>query len=185
MTNALKSKIGQWCLAAVIGLVMGFIVGPLVTSSVLHETLQYPLQGALAIISFGLAGLTIEMAVKRSNNLAAAFVRMPDEAPSELDKIFGAGRIAYTVTPADNGQIQLNIVAINVSSALFQNHFRSLLASIDGIEWKPATDLDGNAFASPPGTTMSALVVGLLQPEASLSKAIEGLERVVGKPQPL
>lgn len=185
MTNAFKSKLGHFCLAAVIGLVMGFLVGPLVTASFLHETLQLPLQAVLAVISFGLAGLTIELANKRADTLAPAFLHSPDAPLSELDKIFGAGRIAYTVTPAADGSIQLNITAIGVSAAKFHKSFRSKLATIDGIEWKATTDLGGNAFTPPARGTIDAVVTGIVLPEASLAKAIDGLERIVGKPQPL
>lgn len=185
MKNAFESKAGQLCLAAVIGLVMGFLVGPLVTSSILNETLQFPLQIALAIISFGLAGLTIELALKRAASLAPAFIHSPDAPLSELDKIFGAGRIVYTVTPAPDGLIQLNVTAIGVSAVKFHKSFRSSLATIEGIEWKATADLDGNAFTPPPHGTIDAVVTGIVRPEASLARAIDGLERIVGKPQPL
>lgn len=199
MKTLIESKLFPWILGLLIGALMGFIVGPAANGWIFHESLPTAFRFALAIIAAGLTGLVIEIALARRPAAVDA-----DRKPGKVDKVFGVGRVSYTVTPNDeSGRIQFNVTTRGVNGRRFHDQLLPMLNEIDGVEWgkpiEPTTgeqrqalkrfgqrkDAIAKGIVPPPPITMERSISGTITAEASLLRVIEMIEERLGSAQPL
>ncbi|MCC6980388.1 MAG: hypothetical protein IT343_18865 [Candidatus Melainabacteria bacterium] len=199
MKTLIESKLFPWIVGLLLGALMGFLVGPAINGWVFHESLPTAFRVALAIIAAGLTGLVIEKALARRPAPVDA-----DRKPGKVDKVFGVGRVIYTVTPnPDSGRIQFNITTHGVSGRRFNDLLLPMLKEIDGVEWsnpvEPTTGMQRQALkrygqrqdaiakgiVPPPPIAMERSVSGTITAEASLLRVIEMVEERLGSAQPL
>lgn len=199
MKTVIESKLFPWIAGLVVGALMGFVVGPWLTALVLHEYLSFALRTTLAIIASGLVGLVIEIALSRR-----APAVDPDRKQGEVDKVFGIGRVTYTVTPnPESGRIQFNIFAHGIGGRRFHDKLLPMLIKIDGIEWgkpsEPGTgaqrkalkryterrDAIAQGLVAEPPIDLVRTISGVITPEASLANVITKIEDTLGGAQPL
>lgn len=200
MKNLIESKAFPWIAAAVIGVLMGALVGPAVTGWLHHASLPIAWRFALGIIASGLVGLVIEAALARRRAPVD-----PDRKLGKVDKLFGTGRVLYTVTPNDqSGRIQFNITANGISGKSFRQTLLPMLKEIEGVEWgnpvepgpyqqrqalKRYTErreaLAKGVVPEQPPVTMERSISGVMTAEASLARVVEMIEERLGSAQPL
>lgn len=199
MKNLIDSKAFPWIAAVLIGVLMGFLVGPLVTGLTFHESLPYVYRFVLAIIVAGITGLVIEKALARR----PAPVE-DDRKPGKVDTVFGVGRVVYTVTPCPKtGRFQFNVTTHGVSGRSFRDKLLPMLKEIEGIEWGHPTepsagvqrqmlkrhvqrqDAIEKGLVPPPPIEVHRGVSGVITSEASLVRVIEMVEERLGSAQPL
>lgn len=199
MKTLIESKLFPWVAGLLLGALMGFLVGPAATGWIFHESLPFAFRCALAIIAAGLTGLVIEKALARRPAPVDA-----DRKPGKVDKVFGVGRVWYTVTPNDqSGRIQFNITTHGINGRRFHDLLMPMLKEIDGVEWdKPVEPTTGEqrqalkrfgqrkdalakGLVPPPPITMERSISGTITAEASLLRVIEMVEERLGSAQPL
>lgn len=200
MKNLIESKAFPWIAAAVIGVLMGAVVGPVVTGWLHSASLPIAWRFVLGIIAAGLVGLVIEAALARRRAPVD-----PDRKLGKVDKVFGTGRVLYTVTPQPGtGRIQFNIIAQGISGKSFRETLLPMLREIEGVEWgnpvepgpyqqkqalKRYTErkdaLAKGLVPQQPPATMERSISGAMTAEASLARVIEMVEDRLGSAQPL
>lgn len=184
MKKLIEYKAFTWVVALAIGALMGFLVGPLLTSWTHHAALPFAWQCALGIIAAGITGGVIEAALSRRPVAVAS-----DRKPGLVDKVFGPGRVVYTVTPDKDGRIQINVTSFGIGEKNFREKLLPMLNQIEKMEW-------GNPVISGQGAPVQALishsslaadgtVSGIILPEASLARAVEQIEERLGSAEPL
>ena len=200
MKNLIESKGFPWIAAVVVGALMGFLVGPAVTGWLHQATLPFAWQCVLGIIAAGIVGLVIESALARRPAAVD-----PDRKLGLVDKVFGTGRVTFTVTPHDQtGRIQFNVTATGISGKSFREKLLPMLKEIEGVEWgnpiEPGPGLQRQALKrftqrreaiargvvpTQPPITMERSISGVITAEASLGRVIEMVEERLGSAQPL
>ncbi|MBA3994864.1 MAG: hypothetical protein C0469_15195 [Cyanobacteria bacterium DS2.3.42] len=200
MKNLIDSKAFPWIAAVLVGALMGFLVGPLVTGWLLHESLPMVWRFALGIVASGIVGLVIEAALARRPAAVD-----PDRKLGKVDKVFGTGRVIFTVTPNDqNGRIQFNITATGISGKSFRGTLLPMLHEIEGVEWGTPVEpgpyqqrqllksslarrdaLAKGIVPKQPPMTMERTISGVITSEASLARVFEQVEERLGSAQPL
>lgn len=200
MNKLIESKAFPWIAAVLVGALMGFVLGPLMTSWLMHQTLTIAFQLATAVISGGIVGLVIENALASRPYAVAA-----DRKDGKVDKIFGVGRVIYVVEPhPESGRLQFTITTHGVSRKRFQDVLLPLLSEVEGIEW--GTPVEPTAYAKrqalrayvqsndlvedgekQPATTIALHrgISGTVKADASFLRVVETVEAVLGSPQPL
>ncbi len=200
MKNLIEYKAFPWIAGLLVGALMGFLVGPAVTAWLHHASLPMHWQFALGIIAAGVVGLVIEIALARRPAPVD-----PDRKLGKVDKVFGTGRVIFTVTPNDqNGRFQFNITANGISGKRFREELLPMLKEIQGVEWghpvEPGPGVQKQALKrytlrreqiakgvvpSQPPIEMVRTISGTITPEASLARVIELVEERLGSAQPL
>ncbi len=199
MNNLIESKAFPWAAAVLVGALMGFLVGPAMTGWTMHETLPVPFRFALFIIVAGIVGLVIEKALARRPAAVA-----PGRKEGKVDKLFGVGRVLYTVTPHEGtGRLQFNVTTHGVGGKRFREVLLPMLTEIEGVEWgnpiEPSPYMQRQALkrfgerrdavevgtTPPPALQLERGVAGVITSEASLLRVIEMIEERLGSAQPL
>jgi hypothetical protein len=184
MKNLLEYKAFPWVVALAVGALMGFLVGPLVTAWTHHAALPLAWQCVLGIVAAGITGLVIEKALARRPAAVD-----PDRKTGLVDKLFGPGRIAYTVTPGKDGRIQINVIAFGIGAKNFNEKLLPMLKEIEKMEWGnpilPGKGAPVHALVAHASLTTDGTISGIILPEASLFKVIEQIEERLGSAVPL
>lgn len=200
MKNLIESKAFPWIAAVVVGALMGFLVGPAVTAWLHQAALPLAWQCVLGIIAAGIVGLVIESALARRPSAVD-----PDRKLGKVDKVFGTGRVTFTVTPHDQtGRIQFNVTATGISGKRFREELLPMIKEIEGVEWGHPVEpgpgqqrqalkrytqrreaLAKGVVPTQPPIPMERSISGVITAEASLARVIELVEERLGSAQPL
>jgi len=183
MKNLIEYKAFPWVVALVVGAVMGFLVGPLVTALTHHAALPFAWQCVLGIIAAGITGGVIENALSRRPVAVD-----PDRKPGLVDKVFGPGRVYYVVEPDKDGRIQIIVTANGIGAKAFDDKLVPMLKKIDGMEWgnpiKPGS-APAKGLVAQPVPNGDGTIVGTILAEASLARTIPQIEEYLGSAEPL
>lgn len=184
MKKLIEYRAFPWVVALVVGAVMGFLVGPLVTALTHHAALPFAWQCVLGIIAAGVTGGVIENALSRRPVAVD-----PDRKPGLVDKVFGAGRVYYVVEPDKDGRIQIIVTANGIGAKAFEDKLVPMLKKIEGMEWgnpiKPSQSAPAKGLVAQPAPKGDGIIVGTILAEASLAKTIPQIEECLGSAEPL
>lgn len=207
MMKVMNSKPGQWLIAALVGGLMGFIIGPAVSAQVTGTPVSWGVAAGLAVIGTMLMRLAMDLALSRSARtersalpVAAPDRKAPRRMKGKVDELFGEGNVTYSVVPGTMGEITIVVRTKNISGQRFKRKLVPLLDRIDGIDWmkgaqarsrgqKPARDSIERQLVSAPADNGEGAqdfadrsLKGTVSRKASLASVVEELESLLGSP---